>query len=161
MGEIFSNNQSPGLGKEIHSTSALDLTIDTAVHLGRDASDAAWQDFASLACELRQNLRILVAHLFEWKVDTLPGHAAVCLTEGNPAFNSFRFGHRIGDSQHLPHLAMKSTASKKRIVFDFLQTPRGPEAFLIAGRIVTRGRTTFRFRFGALKDDDIAWHDLD
>jgi hypothetical protein len=58
----------------------------------------------------------------------------------------------------LAEFAVKGAALQEVIEFHFLQTARSAQALLVARGDVTGRRNTFRFRFGAFKDDDIAWH---
>ena len=63
------------------------------MHLGRNASHLAGKNTAGLGRELGQNLRVLVADLLKWKVETLGGHRLIVLTEVNPALNGLGLRH--------------------------------------------------------------------
>ena len=54
---------------------------------------------------------------------------------------------------------MKGAALEEVVEFHFLQTARGAETLLVTGSDVTGSRLALGFRFGAFKDDDIAWHE--
>ena len=56
---------------------------------------------------------------------------------------------------------MKGAALEEMIEFHFLQAAWRTEALLVTGRYVTRGWLALGFRFGAFKNDDIAWHELE
>lgn len=53
---------------------------------------------------------------------------------------------------------MKSSALKEWIEFHLFETTRSAETLFVAGGDVTGRWFTFRFRFGAFEDNDIAWH---
>lgn len=55
---------------------------------------------------------------------------------------------------------MKSSALKEWIEFHLFETTRSTETLFVAGGNVAGSRFTFRFRFGAFEDDDVAWHGL-
>jgi len=56
---------------------------------------------------------------------------------------------------------VKGAALEEMIEFHFLQAAWRAEAFLVTCRYVTRSRLALGFRFGAFKNDDIAWHELE
>lgn len=53
---------------------------------------------------------------------------------------------------------MEGSALEEVIEFHFLQTAWGTQAFLITRGDVTGGWFALGFRFGAFKNDDLAWH---
>lgn len=55
---------------------------------------------------------------------------------------------------------MKGSALEEMIEFHFLQATRGTKAFLVTRGDVTGSRLALGFRFGAFKNDDLAWHDI-
>ena len=55
-------------------------------------------------------------------------------------------------------LAMECVAFEIRIVLLLLKSARSIQALLVAGRDVAGDGLAFGNRFGALKDDDVAWH---
>jgi len=55
---------------------------------------------------------------------------------------------------------VESVALEIRVVLLLLETARGVEALLVTGGDVTGDGLAFGNRFGALKDDDVAWHKI-
>ena len=55
-------------------------------------------------------------------------------------------------------LAMESVALEIWIILLFLKSARGIQALLVAGSDVAGDGLAFGNRFGALNDDDVAWH---
>lgn len=55
---------------------------------------------------------------------------------------------------------MKGSALKEMIKFHFLQATWSKKAFLVTCGDVTGSRLALGFRFGAFKNDDLAWHDV-
>lgn len=53
---------------------------------------------------------------------------------------------------------MKGSAFKEMIEFHFLQAAWSTKAFLVTCGHVTGSRFALSFRFGAFKNDDLAWH---
>ncbi len=58
----------------------------------------------------------------------------------------------------LAKLAMKSAAFQERIEFNFLQTSRSAQTFLVARCYVAGSWFALSFGFGAFENDDVAWH---
>lgn len=54
---------------------------------------------------------------------------------------------------------MKGSALEEVIEFHFLKAPRGAQALFVARGDVTGRRLALGFRFGAFKDNNLAWHD--
>jgi hypothetical protein len=55
---------------------------------------------------------------------------------------------------------VKGSALEEMIEFHFLQATWSTKAFLVTRGDVTGSRLALGFRFGAFKNDDLAWHDM-
>ena len=72
----------------------LDFPGDLAMELGREAGDAAGQDFARFGHESLEDFGVLVIDGFQGDVDTTAGHRAVGTAEVGTALRSLRLHKR-------------------------------------------------------------------
>ena len=119
-----------------------------------NASYAAWKNLSGLGSEFPENLRIGRHQLLDRDILTTACHLAVRLAEVDAALDGLWLGH---DS--LAEFAVKGSAFQEVVKLHFLQAAWSAEAFLVTCGYVTGSRFALGFRFGAFKDNDLAWHD--
>ena len=113
------------------------------------------QHITSLGRELGKDLGVLVANPPHFEIEPLARHMLVGLAERNPALLGFGLGH-----DQLAEFAVHRAALEKIVELYLLQATWGPKALLVARRHVAGRLLAFRFRFGALEDNDVAGHSL-
>lgn len=65
----------------------------------------------------------------------------------------------FGSDIILAEFAVKGSALEEVVKFHFFQTSWRTQALFVARGDVTGRRLALSFRFGAFKDDNLAWHD--
>ena len=126
-----------------------------------EAGHAARKDLTGFGRELTEKLRVLEVDRVGGDVEATAGHAAVGLTEIAATLFCFWCAHCF-EKFGVPLLgfAVEGVTLEVRVVLLFLKTARGIEALLVACRDVSGDGLAFGNRFGALEDDDVAWHKL-
>ena len=145
-----------GSGQQVYRPGPLDLARYLPVHLGGDSGHPTRKDLPRLRGELGKNLGILVADVNHLKVKTLTRHPLVCLPKGNPTLLGFGLAH----NRSLAEFTVKRPALEIIVELHLLQATRRPQALFVTGGRVAGWLLALRFRFGALKNDDIARHGL-
>lgn len=147
--------------QQVESAGALDLASDLAVELCRNSSRAARIDLAGLSREFAEELGIEVADLLRGNVEAPTRHAAV----GAAEIDSSLFGFRAHDIEvfQVPGkesalLAVESAALEVGVELNLLETTRGPQTLLVAGRDIDGGTGAFFLGFRAFEDDDFSGH---
>lgn len=128
--------------------------------MSRHSGHAAGKDLAGLGGELLEKVGILEVDRIGGDVEATAWHGAVGLTE--IAATLWGLGCTHGEKRVLKRpllgLAVEGVALEVRIVLLLLEAARGIEALLVTGRDVAGDGLAFGNRFGALEDDDVAWH---
>lgn len=125
-----------------------------------EASHAAGKDLASLGRELAKEVGVLEVDRVGGDVEATAGHASVGAAEVAATLFCLWCAH-VGEwveRGRLLGLAMECVALEIWIILLFFKAARGVQALLVAGRDVAGDGLAFGNRFGALNDDDVAWH---
>lgn len=76
------------LAQQVQSASLLDRTCDFPMKLGGYARGPPWKDLATLSCELREDLRVVVIYFFQRDIESTARHATVRSTKVGHSLSS-------------------------------------------------------------------------
>ena len=124
------------------------------------AGHTTGKDLTGLGRELPKEVGVLKVDCVCGDVEATAGHASVGAAEVATALFCLWCAH-VGEwveRGRLLGLAMECVALEIWIVLLFLKSARSVEALLVSGRDVAGDGLAFGNRFGALNNDDVAWH---